>query len=429
MQNASLYVISIIARAALATCVVILHLRMDQEAGHGTRRKLADELVHHGMEALLQGNFEKSLWALDCAPHLAPDLSSSLWQRGLACFYSGRYDDGVRQFESDMVKNGSDVEEVIWHFLCRCKLHGFQKAKADGFLPLTGEPEVSPMLEVLNLFQGKGTVEDVLSAATNPDGSPVLSYNATSALAYARFYIGLFHEMRGNTVEAEKNLRSAAEMQNPDQMGELMRMHYHLFYKAGLHLQVIPSFTIGDKENGYHCSSIISGGWQLSAGHLVDKETSSKTDFVEGLLRAYDVGIRAFDCADIYTGVEELYGKFIAAHCKRGGKPGDIRIHTKLVPDLGVIRAGKVNDAYVQSVVRRSLNRLGVESLDLVQFHWWDYSCPGYLKAVKALYQLCEEGIVKQIGLTNFDAEHTKEFVTAGIPIVSTQVSLWYTID
>ena len=75
-------------------------------------------------------------------------------------------------------------------------------------------------------------------------------------------------------------------------------------------------------------------------------------------------------------------------------------------------------------MVRRSLNRLGVKSLHLVQLHWWDTTHPGYLEAAKTLLQLAKDGVVRQIGVTNFDLTHTKELVSAGIPIVSIQVSL-----
>lgn len=44
------------------------------------------------------------------------------------------------------------------------------------------------------------------------------------------------------------------------------------------------------------------------------------------------------------------------------------QVHTKLVPDLAVLP--RVDEAYVRAVVRRSLNRLQVDALDLVQFHW-----------------------------------------------------------
>ena len=63
-----------------------------------------------------------------------------------------------------------------------------------------------------------------------------------------------------------------------------------------------------------------------------------------------------------------------------------------------------------------------MKSLHLVQLHWWDTTHPGYLEAAKTLLQLARDGVVRQIGVTNFDLTHTKELVSAGIPIVSTQV-------
>lgn len=315
---------------------------------------MAEELIERGMDALLQGRFEKAAWALDSALFLAPRLSPTLWQRGLACFYGGRYEEGRRQFEADMKENGNDIEEVIWNFLCRCRLDGFEKARADGFLPLSGSPCVPPMLDVLKFFQGEETAEEVLSAARNLDGSPVRSYNNTDALAYAHFYIGLFYEIQGNIELAEKHLKSAAEMENPDYVGRLMGMHYELFRKTTFRNNSISSFSLGNGNgNSYSCSSIIQGGWQLSEGHKMCKTPKEKTEIVTSLLQAYDAGIQVFDCGDIYTGVEEVYGQFIRAHCKRGGRVEDIIVHTKLVPDVDAILAGIVDDQYIRCGIKR----------------------------------------------------------------------------
>ncbi len=396
---------------------------MDKPEDTHTPSKLSEELVGHGMDALLQGDFENSTWALDSALYISPRLAPFLWQRGVACFYSGRFEEGMRQLQADMEKNGSDVEEVLWHFFCRCRLEGFKKASEDGFLSLTGAPQVPPMIQVLNLYQGNGTVDDVFAAASNPNGSPVLSYNGSNALAYAHFYVGMFYEIQGEVDEAEKHLRSAAEMKSPDFVGKLMSLHYQLFSDTILKQSQVSSFFLGDRKNGYLCSSIIQGGWQLSDGHLINSDPHSSADLVAALLRCYDAGIKAFDCGDIYTGVEELYGKLVAAHCNRGGRAEDIVVHTKLVPDLDAAQKGMVDDTYVRSIVVRSLNRLGVKCLDLVQFCWWNYSIPGCLEAAKVLVELQREGTVRQIGLTNLDVVHTKELVDAGVPIASTQVS------
>ncbi|MEI3012244.1 MAG: aldo/keto reductase [Sutterella seckii] len=51
------------------------------------------------------------------------------------------------------------------------------------------------------------------------------------------------------------------------------------------------------------------------------------------------------------------------------------KIHTKFVPDLKDL--AHIDRAYVERIITRSLSRLGVERLDMVQFHWWDYEVPG----------------------------------------------------
>ena len=188
-------------------------------------------LVKEGETALLEGEFEKSSWALDAALFLCPSIKPQLWQRGLCCFYTGRYKEGMDQFETDMSENGNDIEEVVWHFLCKSKLVGFKEASRTGFLPLkqaTIAPP-PPMSEVLLLFNSQTTVDAVIAAATAEDGSVVKSYNDTNALAYAHFYIGLLYEVQGHIVKSERHLLHAARLENPDFMGQLMRMHYRLF--------------------------------------------------------------------------------------------------------------------------------------------------------------------------------------------------------
>ena len=95
---------------------------------------------------------------------------------------------------------------------------------------------------------------------------------------------------------------------------------------------------------GYTISRVIRGGWQLAGGHgPVDRAAA-----VDDLLAAYDAGITTFDCADIYTGVEELYGQFRARLLnERGAEAASrLRIHTKLVPDLDITHHGSDGAAY-----------------------------------------------------------------------------------
>jgi aryl-alcohol dehydrogenase-like predicted oxidoreductase len=169
---------------------------------------------------------------------------------------------------------------------------------------------------------------------------------------------------------------------------------------------------------GYTTSRVIRGGWQLAGGHgPVDPAQQ-----VEDMIAFADAGITTFDCADIYTGVEELIGAFRTEYAKRRGAEalGRIKVHTKLVPDLEVLAT--VDRAYVRRIVETSLQRLRMERLDLVQFHWWDYAVPRYLQAAGWLNEMRAEGKVDQIGGTNFDTARTLEMIGAGIPILSMQV-------
>ena len=63
-------------------------------------------------------------------------------------------------------------------------------------------------------------------------------------------------------------------------------------------------------KNGYTFNRIINGCWQLSSEHCLQGHLD-----VRDALRAFhmlvDQGFTTFDCADIYTGVEEIIGEFV----------------------------------------------------------------------------------------------------------------------
>ena len=127
-----------------------------------------------------------------------------------------------------------------------------------------------------------------------------------------------------------------------------------------------------DLAPGYSVSRLINGGWQLSEGH---REGGFDRQSVLGELRELvESGLTTFDCADIYAGVEELLGELV----RTLGGQGKVQIHTKYVPDLTDLRTVTRRD--VEATIDRSLHRLGVEQLDLVQFHWWDYEVPRYVE-------------------------------------------------
>ena len=179
-----------------------------------------------------------------------------------------------------------------------------------------------------------------------------------------------------------------------------------------------PSVERIELAPGYEVSRVIKGGWQLAGGHGPVDRTRAVDD-----MRLYvEAGIITFDCADIYTGVEELIGEFLRLHrddLRSGASPG-VQVHTKYVPDLDSLP--DLTRADVERTIDRSLQRLGVERLDLVQFHWWDFGIPGYVEAMGWLEALKKEGKIRHLAVTNFDAEHLAELIDARAEVVSDQV-------
>lgn len=168
----------------------------------------------------------------------------------------------------------------------------------------------------------------------------------------------------------------------------------------------------------YSISRIIKGGWHLAGGHGNISEEQALAD-----MKAFvEAGITTFDCADIYTGVEVLIGKFLKKYKSafQAGELPPIQIHTKYVPDYNALAT--LNKADTTKIIDRSLQRLGVERLDIVQFAWWDYSFPRYVETAVHLAELQQAGKIRYIGVTNFDATHLKEIIDAGVPVLTNQV-------
>lgn len=164
---------------------------------------------------------------------------------------------------------------------------------------------------------------------------------------------------------------------------------------------------------GYDISRVLKGGWQLAGGHgAVDSGEA-----IADMDRFVEAGVTTFDCADIYTGVEELIGQWRRMHPSAVAR---VQVHTKYVPDLD--RLSTHARADVVRGIDRSLQRLGGDALDLVQLHWWDYDVPGYVDAALWLTELQRAGKIRHVGLTNFDSQRLIEIVGAGVPVVSHQV-------
>jgi lipoprotein NlpI len=156
------------------------------------------EILDRAISDFLAGRVAESVAGFDQVVKLAPEAQPQLWQRGIALYYVGRYQDCRAQFESHRTVNPNDVENPAWHFLCVARAESPEKARA-ALLPV-GPDQRSPMREIYQMFSGTLAPGAVLAAAG--DG--------LSARFYAELYVGLYHEATGNDRLALEHLRTAA---------------------------------------------------------------------------------------------------------------------------------------------------------------------------------------------------------------------------
>ncbi|MCI2956207.1 aldo/keto reductase [Agromyces atrinae] len=158
---------------------------------------------------------------------------------------------------------------------------------------------------------------------------------------------------------------------------------------------------IGDRT----VSAIGLGGMPMSIEGRPDEERSIRT-----IHAALDAGITLIDTADAYhrdAGEvghnESLIRKALDSW---SGDRSDILVATKggleRPGDGRWVRHG--DPEYLKRAAKASLERLGGDALDLYQFHRHD-STVLYADSIGALRELVDEGVVRQAGISNADAQ------------------------
>ena len=161
---------------------------------------------------------------------------------------------------------------------------------------------------------------------------------------------------------------------------------------------------------GFSISRVLTGLWQIA-----DMERGGSVDLAKAAasMQPYvDAGLTTFDMADHYGSAEEIAGRF---RSERGS--GSAQLLTKWVPKPGPMTR---ND--VRTAVRRSLDRMRCDCLDLLQYHAWVYADPVWLDRLLWLQELKAEGLIQHLGVTNVDTPHLRMILESGIEVVSNQV-------
>ena len=145
-------------------------------------------------------------------------------------------------------------------------------------------------------------------------------------------------------------------------------------------------------SEGPEISVIGFGAWEAGGGIWGDVPDDQT---IEAMRTAVEAGITWIDTAEVYGSgrSEELVGRALQGL--------DALVFTKVAPQ----GAGTgFRPEQVKEAARKSLGRLQREVIDLYQLHWPDPSIP-VEDTWGAMVELVDEGLVRYIGVSNFDRE------------------------
>jgi aryl-alcohol dehydrogenase-like predicted oxidoreductase/enamine deaminase RidA (YjgF/YER057c/UK114 family) len=173
--------------------------------------------------------------------------------------------------------------------------------------------------------------------------------------------------------------------------------------KEEMYIEIAPGLKI---------SRVLTGLWQI-ADLERDGKKLNPAETTKYMLPYVEAGFSTFDMADHYGSAEVIAGT-LKAQIKNSDQ---VQLLTKWVPE-----PGKVSKETIRKAVERALSRLQSDQLDLLQYHAWSYPDPAWLDTLFELQELKKEGLIKYLGVTNFDSAHLRIALASGIELVSNQV-------
>ncbi|MET4225691.1 aldo/keto reductase [Oerskovia enterophila] len=196
--------------------------------------------------------------------------------------------------------------------------------------------------------------------------------------------------------------------------------------------QHLPTHTLGSAENGtlLEVGAVGLGCMGMSAFYGATSGEGSATDetSIATIHRALDLGVTLLDTADMYGPHtnERLVGRALRSS---GVARDDVVVATK----FGIARAGaSASDRtidgrpeYVRQAVDGSLQRLGLDHIDLYYQHRVDPQVP-IEDTVGAMAELVQEGKVRHLGLSEAAPETIRRaHAVHPLTALQTEYSLW----
>lgn len=167
-------------------------------------------------------------------------------------------------------------------------------------------------------------------------------------------------------------------------------MQYHLLGQTDLRVSrlCLGCMTFGEPDRGKHA-------WTLP-------EDSSRPI----IQRALEGGINFFDTANSYSdgSSEEIVGRALRDFARRE----DVVVATKVYHQVGDLEEG-LSRAQILRSIDDSLRRLGMDYVDLLQIHRWDYRTP-IEETLETLDEVVKSGKARFIGASSM---HARQFAQA----------------
>jgi len=140
-------------------------------------------------------------------------------------------------------------------------------------------------------------------------------------------------------------------------------------------------------------------------------------------------GYNGIDAADIYGPAELIVGEALNQWNKEPEQFRNTKLapvsFTKYVPRLDL----NISKTTIKNAIENSCNRMKVNCIDLLQFHWWDYDDLRWKNVIQTLASFCsnQDGskqLIRVLGLTNFDTIRWRIMIEdMKLPIATNQVS------
>jgi aryl-alcohol dehydrogenase-like predicted oxidoreductase len=154
-------------------------------------------------------------------------------------------------------------------------------------------------------------------------------------------------------------------------------------------------------NSGFKVTEITYGNWVTHASQ-VENDAAIAT-----VHKALDLGITSFDTADAYanTAAEE-----ILAEALKGQRRESLEIFTKVYWPIGPKGANDrgLSRKHIHDGINGSLQRLGVDYVDLYQAHRYDYETP-LEETMQAFADIVRQGKALYIGVSEWTAEQLRD--------------------